>query len=352
MKHILIAGSGIAGMSAAWYLLKSGYKVTIIDKGKAGQGSSKDAAGMLAPVHELEFTEPDMLSIGLESRSLYSEWETEIGDIGLIRTGTLDIASGTDDVPYLKRQFDFQKSMGLQVEWKQGNEIRKMEPGVSMDVPAGIYAPEDIQVDNHFLLKKLYGALLERGATILENQELISWKETGDKVHALSSESSFVIDALVLATGVFPIQKAAVTLPKIIPVKGEMLVLSRPEDFHLEHVLRIRNRFWGNGYIVPKKDIILLGSTSEYKGYEQTNTVGGVLDILRRSYQVLPGLYELNIKEMYSGLRPASEDHRPVIQKLSGQNVFYMNGLYRHGILLGPWAGKTLCACVRERFSL
>ncbi len=50
-KHIGIIGGGIIGLSSAYYLVKSGHKVTIIDKGDLTDGCSFGNAGMIVPSH-------------------------------------------------------------------------------------------------------------------------------------------------------------------------------------------------------------------------------------------------------------------------------------------------------------
>lgn len=349
--EIVIIGGGIAGLSAAWNLLKSGYSVRIIEKSVCGQASSKLAAGMLAPIHELEFTELDILQAGLESIQLYSEWEKELGDIGLNRTGTIEIASGQEDIPYLKRQFEFQQQQGLEVHWLDQAALKEKEPMLSGTVPCGIFAPGDIQVENRLLLEALKQKIIFLGGVIQEHTQFESWDETNQLVWVRNSDNesnAIPTSALIFALGASP--KPLASHPEIIPVKGEMIALEKKESFPLKHIIRIRNRRLGNAYVVPKRLTILAGSTSEHMGYSEGNTFGGILDILRKCYQVLPGLYELSIQEIYSGLRPACDDHLPQIREIGPGPVYCLNGLYRHGILLGPWAGKKLFEMVDTKF--
>lgn len=342
--EILIVGAGIAGLSSAWNLLKAGKTVRLIDKGRCGHKASFCAAGMLAPVNELEFTELGILHAARESLAMYSLWEKELGDIGLDRTGTLELASGQDDIPYLRRLFEFQQKQGLEVFWLDGRALNEKEPLISRDVPSGIFAPQDIQVENRLLISRLQDRILSMGGIIEEETEFFTWKQQENTLYADTSRGERTSDQLVLALGVDIPEH--LNHPRIIPVKGEMLRLKHSDNFPLRHVIRIRNRQLGNGYVVPKASGILVGSTSEHKGFDRDNTFGGILDILRKSYQVLPGLYELGISEMYSGLRPATEDHQPVIRRLEGAPVYVLNGLYRHGILLAPWAGNQLSELV------
>ena len=48
--HIAVLGAGIAGVTTAWELLRDGYQVTLIDRGRdAANFTSFANAGLLAP---------------------------------------------------------------------------------------------------------------------------------------------------------------------------------------------------------------------------------------------------------------------------------------------------------------
>ncbi|NBV14716.1 MAG: FAD-dependent oxidoreductase, partial [Sphingobacteriia bacterium] len=97
---------------------KQGYSITIFDKGVPGKGTTSAAAGMLAPINELELTELDLLNAGIHSQKLYQEWKLSLGDIGWIPEGTLEVAQSRDDLPGLERLFDYQTKAGLEVYWR------------------------------------------------------------------------------------------------------------------------------------------------------------------------------------------------------------------------------------------
>jgi glycine oxidase len=346
---ILIAGGGIAGLSTARFLLSMGYAVHLVDRQAIGQGSSKVAAGMLAPVHELEFTETEILRAGLESLNIYQQWEKELPGLVFDKTGTLEIASSPEDIPYLQRQFDFQKKQGLEVYWLDAGALQEKEPLIARNIPCGIFAPGDIQIENRLLLETLKQDILRNGGEIEEYTTLTAWDEA-ISIAILQRADGKICETpastLILATGIYP--QTLPQAPEILPVKGEMIALGKSQAFPLKHVIRIRNRRLGNGYVVPKSHSILVGATSEHMGLDPGNTFGGVMDILRRAWQVLPGLYDLPIQEVYAGFRPAAPDHLPVIKRIGNSKVFALNGLYRHGILLGPWAGRAMARLVAE----
>ena len=57
----------------------------------------------------------------------------------------------------------------------------------------------------------------------------------------------------------------------------------------------------------------VLGATMEERGFDTTVTAGGVYDLLRNAFELLPSVTELVIDELSAGLRPATPDNAPAI---------------------------------------
>lgn len=353
VKRIGIVGGGVAGLFSAWHLLRqsegeseSEVKVTLMEKGGIGRGTSWDAAGMLAPVNELDFQEIALFRAGLKSRELYeNEVVGQLGEIGFRKSGTVEIGLTADDTGYLRRLYEFQRENEQEVEWLSGAAIREREPFIGQHIGAGIWSAGDSQVDNRLLVKALGEDLRRRGADILEKCEVNGWEDAAGgciKVQTAGGELEF--DQLLVAPGT-PGRALQGLLPyTIYPVKGEMLSLALPRETEmgfLQATVRIRSKTWGNAYLVPKTDRIVCGSTSEEKGPDRRNTAGGILEILRKCYAAVPGIYELDLQETWAGLRPSTLSRQPILDREPKREVYHLNGLYRHGILLGPLMGKA-----------
>ncbi|MCB1570691.1 MAG: FAD-dependent oxidoreductase, partial [Xanthomonadales bacterium] len=55
---VLVLGGGVIGLACAYYLLGSGRKVTVIDQGAVGSGSSHGNCGTLTPSHAMPLAMP------------------------------------------------------------------------------------------------------------------------------------------------------------------------------------------------------------------------------------------------------------------------------------------------------
>jgi glycine oxidase len=337
-----ILGGGIAGLSTAYFLLKKGLSVILLEKSLIGKGTTWAAGGMLCPVHEIEFHEIELFRAGRVSLSYYDEWESEVGDIGLLRNGTFEVAYSVEDIPVLERMFHFQKQLDLEVEWLSGAELREREPLIAPQIPFAIFSKADIQVDNRLLPIKLKEYLISKGCSIIEGAILKkqSLNSNGYEL-VLQHDEVYKVRKLVHARGYFE-EKCA--HDQIYPVKGQMVGLIPADEWRLNHPIRIKNKQLGNGYIVPMRNRIVLGSTSEEMGLDPQCTAGGIMDILTRACRTVPSLYDLPIQETWAGFRPSTLSRLPIVDEHQG--VYYINGLYRHGLLLGPLLGKAMAELI------
>ena len=65
-KQVVVIGGGIIGLCSAYFLLKEGHQVTVIDKSDISSGASFVNVGYLTPSHIVPLSVPGMISIGLK----------------------------------------------------------------------------------------------------------------------------------------------------------------------------------------------------------------------------------------------------------------------------------------------
>jgi glycine oxidase len=90
-------------------------------------------------------------------------------------------------------------------------------------------------------------------------------------------------------------------------------------------------------YLVPRADgELVVGATVEERGSDETVTAGGVLELLRAAYEVLPGVSELELVDASAGLRPTAPDNKPIIGRSRLEGLVWATAHWRNGILLAP----------------
>ena len=63
-RHAVVIGGGVIGTACAYYLMRAGWQVTLIDRGGLGSGSSHGNCGFVCPSHVLPLAEPGMVAQG------------------------------------------------------------------------------------------------------------------------------------------------------------------------------------------------------------------------------------------------------------------------------------------------
>src|SRR4051794_29360887 len=66
-KSVVIIGAGVIGLTTAYYCVRQGYRVTVLDRGKpTDEGCSYGNAGMIVPSHFVPLAAPGMVALGLK----------------------------------------------------------------------------------------------------------------------------------------------------------------------------------------------------------------------------------------------------------------------------------------------
>jgi len=119
--RVIIIGAGVIGLGIAWRLAPRA-TVTVFDRGKAGGGASRAAAGMLAACCEAEPGEEALVALGRDSQKRWPAFAAELErttgiDVELRREGTLVLALTADDQATIAHHLEFQRQLDLPLEW-------------------------------------------------------------------------------------------------------------------------------------------------------------------------------------------------------------------------------------------
>ena len=357
MPDVVVVGGGLIGLATAWRLAVDGVRVTICDP-TPGEQTSNVAAGMLAPVTEVEFGEDELLALNLASVNAWPAFATELEELtgqptGLHQTGTLSVAYDVDDMALLRRVADYQRRLGLEVEDLSGRDARKREPMLATGVSGGVWVPGDHSVDNRQAVATLLRAVELSGVELIR-QRVTRINTSGTTATGVQLDNGETIDAgqIVAAAGPWSAQLDGVPdelRPPVRPVKGEVLRLRVPEAYRpaLQHTVRATARGF-SVYLVPRPGgELVVGATSSELGYDTRVLAGGVFNLLRDARTVLPVTDELELVEAIAGLRPATPDNAPVLGPSGLDRLLWATGHYRNGVLLTPITAQVLADTVR-----
>ncbi len=345
-QDVLVVGAGVIGLAIARELTRRGVKrVTVIDRGIAGNEASYAAGGMLAVQAETDEANA-FFDLCRASRDAYpdfaAELESETGiDIELDRAGTLYLAFNESDSREIRHRFDWQRSAGLNVELLPAVEIRRIEPFVSPDVREGLIFPDDWQVENRRLIAALTRSLSLAGVSLIENCECERLIEKNGRIIGVETAAGkLYAHRTILAAGAWTslIGGDGIECPVVKPIRGQIF------GFQTAKRLFSRVIYSPRGYIIPRSDgRIIAGATVEDAGFEKGITAAGEDFVCRSAFEISPSLSGLTVSERISGLRPKAADGLPVIGRFPQvENLFIATAHYRNGILLAPITARLM----------
>jgi glycine oxidase len=352
--NAIVIGGGVIGLSGAWRAAEAGQRIAVVDP-TPGRGASWVAAGMLAPVGEVDYGDLDLVHLLLEGAARWPAFAADLEatsgvDVGFRPCGTVMVAFDASDRAALDDVLELRQSLGLASRRLSARECRALVPALSPGVRGGGEAPGDHQVNNRRLVEALLVACRRAGVELVPRRVAGLARRADGRLEGVALEDGAVLraSAVLLAAGAHSACLAGVPeadVPPVRPVKGHVVRLRGSTRAPLlERTVRglVRGR---PCYLVPRGDgELVVGATSEERGFESRVQAGAVHALLDDARSLVPGIDELEFEECAAGLRPGSPDNAPFVGWTSLDGLAVATGHYRNGILLAPLTADAVGA--------
>jgi D-amino-acid dehydrogenase len=396
-SDVLILGGGVIGLACAYYLLRSGATVRILEQGTPGCGSSHGNCGTITPSHAAPLAMPGMLGVALRSMlradaplylnprfdsqrlrwllgfARHCNWRhfeyaaqarsailqrSRASLATLVRDERLDCEFGEEGELYVYRtgkalqqdethHAQVLDRLGVAVQRLSGDEVQAREPALKPGVAGGLFHPGDARLRPDRYAAELARRVTELGGVIESGARIDHLGTEGGRIdHVRTSRGVFRGDRVLMALGAWsPLlgRQLGLRLP-MQPGKGYSITYTRP-SLAPRHALVLREAAvcvttWETGY--------RLGSTMEFSGYaEGLNRTR--LDALRRG--AAAGLHEPEgpqVLEEWWGWRPMSMDEVPIIgPSTRWSNLVLATAHGMLGVSMSAGTGELVAALMR-----
>ncbi|MEH2229062.1 MAG: glycine oxidase ThiO [Nostoc sp.] len=363
ISETVIIGGGVIGLAIAIELKLRGTNVTVLCRDFQA-AATHAAAGMLAPDAE-NIPNGAMRSLCWRSRALYPDWTRKLEELTGLNTGYR--ACGILAPVFEEAGEQGSRGAGEQGKllspaplplcpsaseespayWLNKEAIHQYQPGLGAEVVGGWWYPEDAQVDNKALAQVLQTAAESVGVELRDGITVEGFLQQQGQVVGVQTNAGIIRAAhYVLASGAW--SNELLPLP-VLPRKGQMLSVRIPEvspELPLKRVL-----FGQDIYIVPRRDRLVIGATSEDVGFIPNNTPEGIQKLLQAAIRLYPQLKHYPIQEFWWGFRPTTPDELPILGTSHCQNLTFATGHYRNGILLAPVTATLIADLILEQKS-
>ena len=395
---VIIIGGGIIGLSSAYYLQKSGWDVTVLDKSDFNDNCSYGNMGYVCPSHFIPLAAPGIIKQGLKwmwnskspfyvqprlngalinwglkffrsaskenvegsaiplrdiallSQHEYEEWKKEF-DFSYEHKGLLEIFQTGAKAEHAKHTVEKAKELGLDTELLSYDQLQSMEPHTKINALGAILFKCDAHLFPDKLMKGLIHKLKSSGVKLYPHEEVITFEKNRNNIaKVITKNKSFEADQVVIATGAWSREVAAminIRLP-LIPGRGYSITLEdSPYKVNYPAVL-----MEGRAAVTPMDgNKIRFGGTMEITSTQKPprmNRVQGILNAVKRFYPEFDIPMPAQEKTWY-GYRPCSADGLPYIGKVKKwDNVVIATGHSMLGLSLGAGTGKLVSEIINE----
>ncbi len=261
----IVIGGGTIGSATAWHLAKSGLKkVVLIERNTIGSGNTSKAASLMTLVR----TKEELIPLIQETYKNIDEIETLTGEsTGKNNVGTLHIASSKESVANLDKIIGIANRHHIKNKEITADEVQNKVPWMdTSSIIKASFMEDDSFVDAYLLANTFAKAAKIKGATIMQNTEVLELLSEGNEIKGVKTTKGTIMSPVVIdAAGLWsnllslqlniPIPMAPVrsiywiteTIERLFPKNHPMLVMpdamaySRPEHGALLFGLREEN---------------------------------------------------------------------------------------------------------------
>ena len=391
-KDVLIIGGGPVGLSCAYYLLKSGRSVTLLDAKEIGKGSGSGNAGHIVPSHIIPLAAPGVVTSALKwmldpahspfgmKVSLnpnYLSWLLKfvlacsegnvqrslkpLNDLGQLSAKNFVqiIAEEKFDCAYQEmgllhlfktekafadgqHEAGFMQKHGIPVSVYDKNKIHEVEPAAVEDVIGGVHFTGDAHLNPAVFLNLLKERVRSMGAELLDGTTVTGFESAGGKVRVVrTSNGTFEAEQVILAAGALTpsIAKDLKLNIPIQPARGYSMTMSATKTMP-SHALILGERRIA---VSPMNNLLRFTGRLEVGNYSMEPNPIWIERIENSAREYLRLDEKLDVQETWAGLRPTTPDGVPIIGKSpTHENLFLATGHAMLGLSLAPGTGLVV----------
>jgi len=356
MSHIIIIGGGIIGVASAYFLGKSGFQVTVLER-ELTLGSLTTAASLQAV--RAQFTDPVNIAMMKESLDYYEHFSQILDlpdhNIGFHQQGYLFVTSEEKAVDRMKERVTYQHAHGLtDVEFLSEDELHRRFSYLAPEAIAATFRARDGWLSAHEALTGFRQAARRHDVIIRTQTEVLSLLARGERITGVvTPEGELEADAVVLAAGPFTARlarTAEVDLP-LQPVRRHRVVIGEHDLIPHGGAMTI-DEDTGAHWRPEGPGAALAWAEPEDPSPPQRH----VSPDPKFTFRVMEGVYRLNpfwldvaetLKRdnifLHAGQYTVSSDHNPVIGSVDERpGLWVISGFSGHGVMATPASARLL----------
>ncbi|MGB2740715.1 MAG: D-amino acid dehydrogenase [Cognaticolwellia sp.] len=400
---VIVLGSGVVGLTSAWYLAQAGHQVTVIDRqaqsaeetsfanaGQISYGYSSPWAAPGVPLKAMKWltqkhspliikpgTSPELYLWTMALLKNCSEKNYQVNKSRMLRVsnysrqclldlrknhdiiyegrqqGTLQVFRKQSQVEAVEKDMQLLSASDTRFKLLNVEECVEKEPGLALvknKIVAGLHLPDDETGDCYQFCQQLTDLAKKAGVEFKFNVQVNALLSEHEKITAVdSSIGTLTADAYVVALGCYSAQllkTVGVNLP-VYPVKGYSLTLPM-ENAQYSPVSTVMDETYKVA-LTRFDDRIRVAGTAELAGFNLDLSEKRKATIAMVVQDLFPQAGDISKAEFWTGLRPMTPDGTPIIGKTNITNLYTNTGHGTLGWTMACGSGKLLADVVSGR---
>lgn len=355
---IAIIGAGVSGTAIARELSRYQTKICVLEREEdVCCGTSKANSAI---IHAGYDAEPGSLKakLNLRGNQMMDQLAKDL-DFPFRRNGSLVLCLDEKDLPNLQKLYErgiANGVKGLQILNKE--EVRAMEPNISDQTVATLYAPTGGIVCPFHMTIAFAENACANGTNFHFNTEVKNITRRQNIWEIETTKGIFEAGCIINATGVYADKFHNMVSEKKIHItsrKGEYCLLDRTAGTHVSHTVFTLPGKLGKGVLVTPTvhGNLLIGPTAaDIEDKEGVNTTREGLDeVLQKSAASVKNIPARQVITSFAGLR-AHEDGDDFIIGETEKDFIDCAGIESPGLSSAPAIGEMVAELLKEKYNL
>ena len=356
MFDVIIIGGGVIGCAIARELSKQDRKIALFERASdVCEGSSKANSGI---IHAGYDAMPGTLKarLNVQGNQMMATLAKEL-DIPFKQNGSFVLSFDEEGRDGLKKLYDRGIENGVKdLQILSGDEVRQLEPGVSSEVKAALYAPTAGIVCPFGMTYAFAENAAVNGVEFYLNAEVTDIKKAEEGFHIVTSRGNYETKYIINAAGVYADKIHNMVSDEklnIVPRRGQYCLMDKEAASLVKATLFQLPTKYGKGVLVTPTvhGNLLVGPNAEdIEDKEGINTTAvGLEDILIRGERSVDALPKNKVITSFAGLRANEGSGDFIIKEVEDAKGFIdVAGIASPGLSASPAIGVYVANLMQE----
>jgi glycerol-3-phosphate dehydrogenase len=355
---VIIIGGGVTGCFIARELSRYDLNIALVEKepdvctGTSKANTALIHAGFNADSNKLKGR------LNVRGNKLYHERVQHELDVPIEWLGAMVVAEDEADIPKLEAILENgQKNDVPDLEIVKGDRLYELEPHLSEDAVAALYAPTAGIVNPFELTVALANNAARNGVDVFLEAEVEDIEDIGDHKLVKTVKGEMEAGLVINAAGLYADKIAnmvGIDKFKITPRRGEYYLYDKKMELNLQKTIFPVPTEVSKGIVVTPTDErnVLIGpNAEEIDNVENKSTTRKGLDkVMEGANKTVPGLSKKGIIREFVGLRPAIKETGDFLIEASDEVSGFINvaGIQSPGLASSPAIAEMVVGIVKE----